>query len=174
MPIIWRGSWKILPGTFYTGTSLLCTRVHCWTPSFQKHQQALKRKMWPSAWWIMASTLLPWVSRFQAPSWLNHRKRRQRWIDRFCEAMISIYQEKKAIEIKLIRLIICWTEFTHTQAVICADEWNHVGRLEAAFPFAYVTSGNKFWPSIARINTFGDRNLCLHLWAYQQFCWVNK
>jgi cystathionine beta-lyase/cystathionine gamma-synthase len=48
----------------------------------------------------------------------------------------------------------------HTQAVICADEWNHkYSRKEAAFPLYYVTQ-NKFWPSVARVNnTHGDRNL---------------
>ena len=82
-------------------------------------------------------------------------------LDRFCEAMISIYQEIKAIEEgKADKVDNMLKNSPHTQAVICADEWNHAySRLEAAFPLAYVTR-NKFWPSIARINnTFGDRNL---------------
>ena len=82
-------------------------------------------------------------------------------LDRFCEALISIYNEIKAIEEgKADKIDNALKNSPHTQAVICGDEWNHVySRQEAAFPLAYVTR-NKFWPSIARINnTFGDRNL---------------
>jgi glycine dehydrogenase len=82
-------------------------------------------------------------------------------LDRFCEALISIYNEIKAIEDgKADKVDNALKNAPHTQQVICADEWNHVySRQEAAFPLAYV-SKNKFWPSIARINnTFGDRNL---------------
>ena len=82
-------------------------------------------------------------------------------LDRFCEALISIYNEIKAIEEgKSDKADNALKNAPHTQQVICADEWNHAySRQEAAFPLAYV-SKNKFWPSIARINnTFGDRNL---------------
>ena len=82
-------------------------------------------------------------------------------LDRFCEALISIYHEIKAIEEgKSDKVDNALKNAPHTQHVICADEWNHTySRQEAAFPLAYV-SKNKFWPSIARINnTFGDRNL---------------
>lgn len=82
-------------------------------------------------------------------------------LDRFCEALISIYQEIKAIEEGTSdKTDNALKNSPHTQAVICSDEWNHhYTRQEAGFPLAYVTR-NKFWPSIARINnTFGDRNL---------------
>lgn len=82
-------------------------------------------------------------------------------LDRFCEALISIHEEIKAIEEgRADKVDNALKNAPHTQQVICADEWNHgYSRLEAAFPLAYVTK-NKFWPSIARINnTFGDRNL---------------
>ncbi len=82
-------------------------------------------------------------------------------LDRFCEALISIYGEIKAIEEgKSDKIDNALKNAPHTQHVICADEWNHpYSRQDAAFPLAYV-SKNKFWPSIARINnTFGDRNL---------------
>ncbi len=82
-------------------------------------------------------------------------------LDRFCEALISIYGEIKAIEDgKADKTDNALKNAPHTQQVICADEWNHAyTRQEAAFPLAYVTK-NKFWPSIARINnTYGDRNL---------------
>ncbi len=82
-------------------------------------------------------------------------------LDRFCEALISIYHEIKAIEEgKADKIDNALKNAPHTQQVICADEWNHAySRKEAAFPLAYVMK-NKFWPSIARINnTYGDRNL---------------
>lgn len=82
-------------------------------------------------------------------------------LDRFCDALISIREEIKAIEegradIKDNAL----KNAPHTQHVVCADEWNHgYTRKEAAFPLHYVTL-NKFWPSVARVNnTHGDRNL---------------
>ncbi len=82
-------------------------------------------------------------------------------LDRFCEALISIYNEIKAVEDgKSDKTDNALKNAPHTQQVVCADEWNHgYSRQDAAFPLAYVTK-NKFWPSIARINnTFGDRNL---------------
>ncbi|MDP1844196.1 MAG: aminomethyl-transferring glycine dehydrogenase [Sediminibacterium sp.] len=82
-------------------------------------------------------------------------------LDRFCDAMISIYEEIKAIELgKISKTDNPLKNAPHTQAVVCADEWNHAyTRQEAAFPLYYVTQ-NKFWPSVARVNnTHGDRNL---------------
>jgi len=82
-------------------------------------------------------------------------------LDRFCEAMISIYQEIQAIKNgeadKTDNLL---KNAPHTQQVVCANEWKHpYSREDAAFPLAFV-SRNKFWPSISRINnTYGDRNL---------------
>lgn len=82
-------------------------------------------------------------------------------LDRFCEAMISIYGEIKAIEEgRADKTDNALKNSPHTQQVICANEWNHAySRMEAAFPLLYITK-NKFWPSISRINnTYGDRNL---------------
>ncbi|RFM27875.1 aminomethyl-transferring glycine dehydrogenase [Deminuibacter soli] len=82
-------------------------------------------------------------------------------LDRFCDAMISIYEEIKAIEEgKAHKTDNPLKNAPHTQAVICADEWAHAyTRKEAAFPLYYVTQ-SKFWPSVSRINnTYGDRNL---------------
>ena len=82
-------------------------------------------------------------------------------LDRFCEAMISIYHEIKNIEEGISdKTDNALKNAPHTQAMVCADEWNHgYTRMDAAFPLAY-TMKNKFWPAIARINnTFGDRNL---------------
>jgi glycine dehydrogenase len=82
-------------------------------------------------------------------------------LDRFCDAMIGIHEEIKAIENgKADKTNNPLKNAPHTQWTICSTEWNHpYTREEAAFPLAYVAK-NKFWPSVARINnTFGDRNL---------------
>ncbi|MFZ1800938.1 MAG: aminomethyl-transferring glycine dehydrogenase, partial [Chitinophagaceae bacterium] len=82
-------------------------------------------------------------------------------LDRFCDAMIGIYEEIKDIEEnKADRKDNVLKNAPHTQKIVCADEWNHpYSRQAAAFPLYYVTQ-NKFWPSVARINnTYGDRNL---------------
>jgi glycine dehydrogenase len=82
-------------------------------------------------------------------------------LDRFCDALISIYEEIRAIEEgRADKTDNALKNAPHTQHVICADEWVHAySRTQAAFPLPYVRE-NKFWPSIARVNnTFGDRNL---------------
>ncbi len=82
-------------------------------------------------------------------------------LDRFCDAMISIHHEIRAIEDGTAdKTDNALKNAPHTQQVICADEWKHpYPRSQAAFPLAYVRE-NKFWPSIARVNnTYGDRNL---------------
>ena len=82
-------------------------------------------------------------------------------LDRFCDAMISIYEEIKAVETgKADKTDNALKNAPHTQHVICADEWSHsYTRSQAAFPLPYVRE-NKFWPSVARVNnTHGDRNL---------------
>lgn len=82
-------------------------------------------------------------------------------LDRFCDALISIREEIAAIENGTAdKADNPLKNAPHTQAVVCADEWNHkYSRKEAAFPLYYVTQ-NKFWPSVARVNnTHGDRNL---------------
>jgi glycine dehydrogenase len=82
-------------------------------------------------------------------------------LDRFCDALIAIYHEIKDIETgKIDKLNNPLKNAPHTQAIICADEWNKLySRSQAAFPLPYIAA-NKFWPSIARVNnTHGDRNL---------------
>jgi glycine dehydrogenase len=82
-------------------------------------------------------------------------------LDRFCEALISIHEEIKAIEGgKVDKTNNALKNAPHTQSVVIAEEWNKpYTRQQAAFPLAYIRH-NKFWPSIGRINnTYGDRNL---------------
>ncbi len=82
-------------------------------------------------------------------------------LDRFCDALLSIRAEIRAIEDGGVdKKDNVLKNAPHTQAMITADEWNHsYGRQQAAFPLNWVKA-NKFWPSVARVNnTVGDRNL---------------
>jgi glycine dehydrogenase len=82
-------------------------------------------------------------------------------LDRFCDALLAIHAEIKAIENgSFDKVDNPLKNAPHTQHVICADEWNHAySRQVAAFPLSYVQQ-NKFWPSVARVNnTHGVRNL---------------
>lgn len=82
-------------------------------------------------------------------------------LDRFCDALLSIREEIKAVEEgKADKKDNALKNAPHTQFVVTANQWNHLySRQEAAFPLYYVTQ-NKFWPSVARVNnTHGDRNL---------------
>ncbi len=62
-------------------------------------------------------------------------------LDRFCDALISIHEEIKAIEEgKMDKTDNPLKNAPHTQGVVCSDEWNHkYSRKEAAFPLYYVT-----------------------------------
>jgi len=82
-------------------------------------------------------------------------------LDRFCDALIAIREEIRAIEEgKADKADNPLKHAPHTQFVIAADEWQHkYSREAAAYPLPYVKY-NKFWPSVARVNnTYGDRNL---------------
>lgn len=82
-------------------------------------------------------------------------------LDRFCDALLSIREEIRAIEEgKADKKDNPLKHAPHTQYVLTADAWEHAySRQTAAFPLEYVKA-NKFWPSVARVNnTHGDRNL---------------
>jgi len=82
-------------------------------------------------------------------------------LDRFCDALLSIREEIRAIEDgKSDKKDNALKNAPHTQFVVTGNEWKHsYTRQEAAFPLYYVTL-NKFWPSVARVNnTHGDRHL---------------
>jgi glycine dehydrogenase len=82
-------------------------------------------------------------------------------LDRFCDALIGIYNEIQAIENGAFdKIDNPLKNAPHTQKVICSDEWKHsYSRQTAAFPLPYVQE-SKFWPTVARVNnTHGDRNL---------------
>jgi glycine dehydrogenase len=82
-------------------------------------------------------------------------------LDRFCEALLSIREEIRAIEEgRADRAKNPLKNAPHTQFEVMADDWKMpYSRQQAAFPLAYVMH-NKFWPAVKRVNnTVGDRNL---------------
>jgi glycine dehydrogenase len=82
-------------------------------------------------------------------------------LDRFCDAMIAIYEEIVAVETgALDRKDNPLKRAPHTAQVVAADTWTRpYSREQAAFPTAW-TRQHKFWPAVSRVdNVFGDRNL---------------
>lgn len=82
-------------------------------------------------------------------------------LDRFCDAMISIHAEIKAIisgEADAENNVL--KHAPHTADVVVSDSWDRpYSRELAAFP-AVDLRRHKFWPAVGRIdNVFGDRNL---------------
>jgi glycine dehydrogenase len=93
-------------------------------------------------------------------------------LDRYCEAMLTIYQEAEAIangsidpEDNPLK------NAPHTaESIICGD-WSHpYSREQAAYPAPW-TKEHKFWTTVGRIdNAYGDRNLicsCTGMEAYK-------
>ncbi|TVP48984.1 MAG: glycine dehydrogenase (aminomethyl-transferring) [Mongoliibacter sp.] len=82
-------------------------------------------------------------------------------LDRFCDAMISIRAEIQEIydggadkENNVLK------NAPHTAQLALADDWAFAySREKAVYPLPFV-KGNKFWPSVRRIDSaYGDRNL---------------
>jgi glycine dehydrogenase len=82
-------------------------------------------------------------------------------LDRFCQAMIQIREEIRAIEDGAVdphdNVVV---NAPHTAASVAAGCWQHLyTREQAAFPTRWVEEW-KFWPPVGRIdNVYGDRNL---------------
>ncbi len=82
-------------------------------------------------------------------------------IDRFCDAMISIYEEIQDIKNgRLDKIDNPIKNAPHTVSEVTSDVWNHkYSRKIAAFPISYLHN-NKYWSPVSRIdNVYGDRNL---------------
>jgi glycine dehydrogenase len=82
-------------------------------------------------------------------------------LDRFCEAMIAIREEIRAVEEgRISREDNPLKHAPHTAEAVTASEWKHpYSREQAAFPLPWVKP-SKFWPSVSRLNnTLGDRKL---------------
>lgn len=96
----------------------------------------------------------------------------KREIDRFCEAMIAIRQEIKAVETgeadaenNLLR------NAPHTHDLLLEETWPFAYSRQQAFHPLEEFREDKYWPPVARIdNVFGDRNLvcsCAPVSAYE-------
>ncbi len=82
-------------------------------------------------------------------------------LDRFCEAMIAIREEIRAVEEgRLDRDDNPLKHAPHTAAAVMADDWKHAyPRSLAAFPLESLRQ-NKYWPPVGRAdNVYGDRHL---------------
>ncbi len=94
-------------------------------------------------------------------------------LDRFCDALIAIREEIRAIEAGTLDRDDNPLKYApHTMRAVVSDSWDHkYGRELAAFPTNF-TRERKFWPSVARVESaYGDRNLvcsCLPTDAYAE------
>jgi glycine dehydrogenase len=82
-------------------------------------------------------------------------------LDRFCDAMIAIREEIRAVEEgRSDREDNPLKNSPHTAAVVCADQWAHGYTRElAAYPMESLRSA-KYWCPVGRAdNVYGDRNL---------------
>ncbi len=89
-------------------------------------------------------------------------------INRFCEALNSIYSEITSNDESDRQLL---RNSPHTLKMLTSSEWNYeYSREEASFPKNYLKV-NKFWPSVRRVDeAYGDRNLicsCPPIETYQ-------
>jgi len=85
-------------------------------------------------------------------------------LERFCEAMICIREEIRAIEEgRVDRHDNPLKHSPHTLTSVTADTWSHpYSRSQAAFPLPYLKKSpeGKLWPTVSRIDDmYGDRNL---------------
>jgi glycine dehydrogenase len=93
-------------------------------------------------------------------------------LDRFCEAMIAIYQEAEAIEQGIIDPHNNpLKNAPHTAETLLCNQWDRpYSREQAAYPAPWLKEF-KFWPVVGRIdNAYGDRNLvcsCEGMEAYR-------
>jgi glycine dehydrogenase len=94
-------------------------------------------------------------------------------LDRFCDALISIREEIKEIEMGVAdRNDNPLKNAPHPLLRVAGDKWEHLySRERAAFPASW-TRESKFWPAVGRVESaYGDRNLvcsCLPTDAYAE------
>ncbi|MFZ3323876.1 MAG: aminomethyl-transferring glycine dehydrogenase [Usitatibacter sp.] len=82
-------------------------------------------------------------------------------LDRFCDAMIAIRDEIRAVEEgRMDREDNPLKNAPHTAGAVMADDWKHAyGRELAAYPVKSLRRG-KYWVPVGRAdNVYGDRNL---------------
>ncbi|MCC6781295.1 MAG: aminomethyl-transferring glycine dehydrogenase [Planctomycetes bacterium] len=82
-------------------------------------------------------------------------------LDRFCDALIAIRDEIRAIERgELTRDESALAHAPHTMADVMQPEWSRrYTREQAAFPAPWLRA-HKYWPTVSRVDdVYGDRNL---------------
>ncbi|MBI5851038.1 MAG: aminomethyl-transferring glycine dehydrogenase [Planctomycetes bacterium] len=82
-------------------------------------------------------------------------------LDRFCDALIAIRNEIRAIERgELTRDESALAHAPHTMADVTQTEWTRkYSREQAAFPAPWLLA-HKYWPTVSRVDdVYGDRNL---------------
>jgi glycine dehydrogenase len=82
-------------------------------------------------------------------------------LDRFCDAMIAIREEIRAVEEgRVPRDDNPLKNAPHTAAVLLAADWKHpYSREQAAYPLPWVRA-HKYWPPVGRVDhVYGDRNV---------------
>ena len=100
-------------------------------------------------------------------------------LDRFIEAMLSIYDEIMEIkEGKADPENNVLKNSPHTAEVITSDEWDRpYSRYKAAYPLKWIED-NKFWPPVSRVDDgYGDRHLmcsCAPIQDYRESLFTFK
>jgi glycine dehydrogenase len=93
-------------------------------------------------------------------------------LDRFCEALISIFKDIKDIETGILdKQDNPLKNAPHTADMVISDTWQHkYSREKAAYPLPYLKE-HKYWVPVGRVdNVYGDRNLvcaCPPMESYQ-------
>jgi glycine dehydrogenase len=92
-------------------------------------------------------------------------------LDRFCDAMIKIREEIRAVESGALHKDDNPLKNAPHTAAELVGEWSHpYSREQAVYPVASLIEG-KYWPPVGRVdNVFGDRNLvcaCPSIESYQ-------
>ena len=96
----------------------------------------------------------------------------KRELDRFIEALVSIFQEINDVVIgNSDKIDNPLKNAPHTAGSVTSDTWEHkYSRQQAAFPLIWLKE-NKYWPPVGRVDdAFGDRNLvctCAPTISYQ-------
>ena len=83
-------------------------------------------------------------------------------LDRFCDALLEIRKEIDEVAAgDMDQHSNVLTNAPHTARMVTGDNWTFsYTREKAAYPLPYLKHGNKFWPSVARVDSaYGDRNL---------------
>lgn len=93
-------------------------------------------------------------------------------LDRFCEALITIREEIRAIEEgKVSKDDNTLKGAPHTIAAVASDSWDHpYSRDAAAYPAEHLRRF-KFWAPVGRVdNPYGDRNLVCSCPSVDEVC----